>query len=112
MTPYFTGMMSGVRPTCSIPTTVTLMTHPATLTGFSYKSLAWHKTQLRDTAAGIDVRPVYWEISQLHQAVVLELCGARTLGGGTESLLAEGASPRGPYDTTTLKKNFGGNTSI
>ena len=77
-----------------------LTTHPATLTGFSYKSLAWHKTQLRDMeAAGIDiVLPVYWgDPSQLQELGLSywSYAGLGPLVAARESLLAEGASPRG-----------------
>ena len=41
-----------------------LTTHPADLEGISYKSVAWHKAQLKDMMdAGIDfLMPVYWGV--------------------------------------------------
>ena len=93
-----------------------LTTHPATLTGFSYKSVAWHKTQLRDMeAAGMDiVLPVYWgDPSQLQELGLSywSYAGLGPLVAARESLLAEGASPPRIglfYDTTTLEKNLWG----
>jgi hypothetical protein len=90
-----------------------LTTHPATLTGFSYKSVQWHKSQLLDMeAAGIDVvLPVYWgdpsqlaEIGPSHWSYA----GIPPLVVAREELLNEGKSP--PligmfYDTTTLEHN-------
>lgn len=93
-----------------------LTTHPVTLTGFSYKSLAWHKTQLRDMeAAGMDiVLPVYWgDPSQLQEIGLSywSYAGLAPLVAARESLLAEGALPPRIglfYDTTTLEKNLWG----
>ena len=41
-----------------------LTTHPADMTGISYKQIAWHKGQLKDMMdAGIDfLMPVYWGV--------------------------------------------------
>ena len=90
-----------------------LTTHPATMTGFSYKSVQWHRAQLLDMeAAGIDiVLPVYWGapseladygISHWSYAGLIPLIQARS------ELVKEGHRP--PliglfYDTTTLERN-------
>ena len=64
-----------------------LTTHPATLEDFSYKSVAWHKRQLRDMIdAGIDVvLPVYWGgalRARRHGPDALELRRASPAGEG------------------------------
>lgn len=93
-----------------------LTDHPPSLPGFSYRSKAWHKTQLTDMmAAGIDILlPVYWgapservpgkrlEDQPWSYAGLLPLVQAR------EELIAEGKRP--PliglfYDTSTLQFN-------
>lgn len=90
-----------------------LTTHPVTLTGFSYKSVQWHKTQLLDMEdAGIDVvLPVYWgdpsqlaEIGPSHWSYA----GIPPLVAAREELLEEGKNPPRIglfYDTTTLEHN-------
>ena len=90
-----------------------LTTHPASLTGFSYKSVQWHKTQLRDMEdAGVDVvLPVYWgDPSQLDTIGPSQwsYAGIPPLVAAREALLAEGKSPPRIglfYDTTTLERN-------
>ena len=93
-----------------------LTDHPPTSIGFSYRSKAWHKTQLRDMmAAGIDVLlPVYWgapseripntapKLQSWSFAGIIPLVEAR------EELLAEGEQPPRIgmfYDTSTLRFN-------
>jgi hypothetical protein len=96
-----------------------LTDHPPTLTGFSYKSTAWHREQLEDMiAAGIDVLlPVYWgEPSQrLPGKPVLEqpwsFAGLPPLVEARNALLAAGAKPPAIglfYDTSTLEHNAAG----
>ena len=90
-----------------------LTTHPVTLSGFSYKSMQWHKTQLSDMeAAGIDVvLPVYWgDPSQLTETgdSHWSYAGIPPLVAAREELLKEGRSPPRIgmfYDTTTLERN-------
>ncbi len=90
-----------------------LTTHPITLTGFSYKSTQWHKTQLRDMeAAGIDVvLPVYWgDPSQLREIGPSHwsYAGIPPLVAARSALVAEGHAPPRIgmfYDTTTLQRN-------
>lgn len=90
-----------------------LTTHPPTLTGFSYKSEAWHKVQLEDMVeAGIDIcLPVYWGApSELAERgnEHWSYAGLRKLVEAREGLLAEGKQPPGIglfYDTTTLQYN-------
>jgi hypothetical protein len=93
-----------------------LTDHPATLTGFSYLSSAWHKSQLRDMVdAGIDVLlPVYWgEPSQRLPGKPIgsqpwSFAGMPPLVRAREELLAAGlAAPRIGlfYDTSTLQYN-------
>jgi hypothetical protein len=93
-----------------------LTDHPATLTGFSYLSRSWHKSELKDMiAAGIDVLlPVYWgEPSQLLRdkpvsAQPWSFAGLPPLVAAREELLAEGAQPPRIglfYDTSTLQYN-------
>ncbi len=93
-----------------------LTDHPPTLTGFSYKSTAWHRQQLLDMmAAGIDVLlPVYWgEPSQrLAGRPVSEqpwsFAGIPPLVAARSELLAQGKSPPRLgmfYDTSTLQWN-------
>lgn len=93
-----------------------LTDHPPTLTGFSYKSSAWHKTQLQDMIdAGIDVLlPVYWgEPSQrITGKPILQqpwsFAGLPPLIEAREALLAAGQKPPAIglfYDTSTLQYN-------
>jgi hypothetical protein len=96
-----------------------LTDHPPTLTDFSYKSVAWHRTQLEDMiAAGIDVLlPVYWgEPSQrIPGRPALEqpwsFAGLPPLVQAREALLAAGQKPPAIglfYDTSTLEYNAAG----
>ncbi|MCI0748020.1 MAG: DUF5010 domain-containing protein [Verrucomicrobia subdivision 3 bacterium] len=90
-----------------------LTTHPPTLEDFSYRSVTWHKRQLRDMiAAGIDVvLPVFWGApsehapkAHLHWSYV----GLPPLVQAREELLREGALPPRIglfYDTSTLRHN-------
>ena len=93
-----------------------LTDHPPTLTGFSYRSSAWHKEQLRDMmAAGIDwVLPVYWGepsqrlVGKPISAQPWSYSGILPLVQARDELLSEGATP--PfiglfYDTSTLQHN-------
>lgn len=96
-----------------------LTDHPPTLTGFSYKSTAWHRKQLQDMiAAGIDVlMPVYWgEPSQrIPGKPVSEqpwsFSGLPPLVQAREESLAAGEKPPAIglfYDTSTLQYNAAG----
>jgi hypothetical protein len=96
-----------------------LTDHPPTLEDFSYKSKAWHKTQLLDMmAAGIDVLlPVYWgEPSQriLNRPISEQpwsYSGLLPLAQARDELLAEGKTPPRIgmfYDTSTLQYNQAG----
>jgi hypothetical protein len=90
-----------------------LTTHPASRTGFSYKSKQWHKSQLLDMeAAGIDVMlPVYWgDPSQLRETGPSHwsYAGIPPLVAARDELIAEGKVPPRIgmfYDTTTLEQN-------
>lgn len=93
-----------------------LTDHPPTLTGFSYRSSAWHRTQLEDMiAAGIDiVLPVYWGApSELIPNQPLErqpwsYSGLTPLVAAREELVARGLTPPRIglfYDTSTLQHN-------
>ena len=114
MTPYFYWYDVWTRAHLLNPDhSDALTTHPVALTGFSYKSVQWHKTQLLDMeAAGIDVvLPVYWgdpsqlaEIGPSHWSYA----GIPPLVAAREALLEEGKSPPRIgmfYDTTTLEHN-------
>ena len=63
LTPYFYwyDVFSGEH-LVDIDGTDALTDHPPTLTGFSYRSTAWHRQQLADMAeAGVDILlPVFW----------------------------------------------------
>ena len=96
-----------------------LTDHPLTLTGFSYRSTAWHRQQLLDMMdAGIDVLlPVYWgEPSQrlTNQPVSAQpwsYAGLPPLVQARDDLVAEGRSPPRIgmfYDTSTLQWNAAG----
>jgi hypothetical protein len=96
-----------------------LTTHPASMTGFSYRSMAWHRQQLLDMMeAGIDVvMPVYWgEPSQrVPGRPVAEqpwsFSGLPPLVAAREALVAEGRQPPWIgmfYDTSTLQFNQAG----
>lgn len=93
-----------------------LTTHPPTLEGFSYKSVAWHRKQLEDMmAAGIDVLlPVFWgapseQSTKAHLHWSYE--GLPPLVRAREELLREGKQPPRLglfYDTSTLRHNAWG----
>lgn len=96
-----------------------LTDHPATMTGFSYRSSAWHRTQLTDMAeAGIDVLlPVYWgEPSQRVEGLPVDqqswsFSGLPPLVAARDQLVAQGRpAPRIGlfYDTSTLQFNAAG----
>lgn len=96
-----------------------LTDHPPTLTGFSFRSEAWHRGQLEDMiAAGIDVLlPVYWgEPSQRVPGVPASgqpwsFAGLPPLVAARAALVAAGAKPPGIglfYDTSTLQYNAAG----
>lgn len=93
-----------------------LTDHPPTTTGFSYRSAAWHREQLRDMEdAGIDVvLPVYWgEPSQRRPGQPIDaqpwsFSGIPPLVDARETLLAQGRKPPRIglfYDTSTLQFN-------
>ena len=93
-----------------------LTDHPPTVTGFSFRSKAWHKAQLMDmNAAGIDVAlPVYWGAPSERtpgKSAAEESWSYAGLGPLVEArdeLLAEGKeAPRIGlfYDTSTLQFN-------
>jgi hypothetical protein len=90
-----------------------LTDHPARTEGFSYRSAAWHKQQLKDMiAAGIDVvLPVFWGApseqdpkAELHWSYP----GVEQLVKARDELLREGQKPPRVglfYDTSTLQHN-------
>ncbi|MBL9126163.1 MAG: DUF5010 domain-containing protein [Verrucomicrobiales bacterium] len=93
-----------------------LTDHPATFTGFSYRSSSWHRTQLEDMAeAGIDVvLPVYWgEPSSRRPGVPIagqswSDAGIPPLVEARDAALAAGKKPPRIglfYDTSTLRFN-------
>ncbi len=96
-----------------------LTDHPPTLTGFSYRSRAWHRGELEDMmAAGIDVLlPVYWgEPSQRLPGLPVSAqpwsyAGLPPLVEARQELLDQGRHP--PfiglfYDTSSLQFNAAG----
>jgi hypothetical protein len=93
-----------------------LTTHPPTLDGLSYKSVAWHRKQLEDMiAAGIDVAlPVFWggpseQGTKAHLHWSYE--GLPPLVQAREELLRAGKEPPRIglfYDTSTLRYNAWG----
>lgn len=96
-----------------------LTDHPPTMTGFSLRSAAWHRTQLMDMMeAGIDVLlPVYWgEPSQRIAGRPVadqpwSFAGIPPLVEAREALVREGRNaPRIGlfYDTSTLQFNASG----
>lgn len=96
-----------------------LTDHPPTLTGFSYRSVAWHRQQLLDMMdAGIDVLlPVYWgEPSQRVAGRPISeqpwsFAGLPPLVAARAELLAQGKRPPRIgmfYDTSTLDHNAAG----
>jgi hypothetical protein len=90
-----------------------LTDHPPTLEDFSWKSVSWHKKQLRDMEeAGIDVAlPVFWGAPSEHQPgarLYWSLEGLQPMVAAREELLREGRHPPGLglfYDTSTLANN-------
>ena len=90
-----------------------LTTHPPTLEGLSYRSVAWHKRQLADMIeAGIDVvLPVYWGTPADRtppKPMYWSFEGLPPLARAREELLAEGRKPPAIglfYDTSTLQIN-------
>jgi len=93
-----------------------LTTHPPTLEGMSWKSVAWHRRQLEDMmAAGIDViLPVFWgapseQGAKAHLHWSYE--GLPPLVQAREELLRAGKQPPRIglfYDTSTLRHNAWG----
>ncbi len=82
-----------------------LQDHPASMTDFSWKSVAWHKQELLDImAAGIDViLPIYWGSAREMEGWSVE--GLVKLVQAEEELIAEGKKPPKIglfFDTTTL----------
>lgn len=90
-----------------------LTTHPPTFEDLSYKSVPWHKQQLRDMeAAGIDVAlPVFWGAPSEQDAKAglhWSYAGLPPLVQAREALLREGRKPPRLglfYDTSTLQYN-------
>lgn len=90
-----------------------LTDHPATLDGFSYRSVRWHQQQLRDMmAAGVDVAlPVFWGAPSEHAGNPMRhwsYAGLTNLVEAREELLLEGLAPPRLglfYDTSTLNHN-------
>jgi hypothetical protein len=90
-----------------------LTDHPASMDDFCYRSVAWHKKQLRDMiAAGIDVvLPVFWGAPSEHGTnahLHWSYAGLPPLVQAREELLREGQSPPRVglfYDTSTLQHN-------
>ncbi len=83
-----------------------LQDHPATLEDFSFKSVAWHKRELRDLiAAKIDViLPIYWGSAQ--EMATWSVEGLEKLVQAGQELLAEGINPPKIglfFDTSTLQ---------
>ena len=93
-----------------------LTTHPPTLEGLSYKSVAWHRRQLDDMiAAGIDVvLPVFWGAPSDHGTTELlhwSFAGLPPLVRARQELLDAGRKPPRIglfYDTSTLQHNAWG----
>ena len=93
-----------------------LTTHPATMDGFSYKSIKWHKQQLSDMIdAGIDVvLPVYWGAPSEHaleSSLHWSFAGLPPLVEAANQLINEGKKPPAIglfYDTSTLQNNSWG----
>jgi hypothetical protein len=90
-----------------------LTTHPPTLDGLSYKSVAWHRRQLEDMmAAGIDVvLPVFWGAPSEHDpkaGLHWSFEGLPPLVQARDELLLTGRQPPRIglfYDTSTLQYN-------
>jgi hypothetical protein len=93
-----------------------LTDHPPTLVDFSWKSVSWHKRQLRDMEeAGLDVAlPVYWGAPSEHQPgamLYFSFEGLKPMVEAREQLLKEGKHPPAIglfYDTSTLANNSWG----
>jgi Domain of unknown function (DUF5010) len=90
-----------------------LTDHPPTLDGFSYKSVRWHKQQLRDMSeAGIDVLlATFWGAPSERDpkaSLYWSYAGLGPLVQAREELLREGKQPPRLglfYDTSTLQCN-------
>lgn len=90
-----------------------LTTHPATLEGLSWRSVAWHRRQLEDMmAAGIDVvLPVFWGApseQSLRASLHWSYEGIPPLVQAREALVRAGRNPPRIglfYDTSTLQYN-------
>lgn len=96
-----------------------LTDHPASFTGFSYRSSAWHRQQLLDMAeAGIDIAlPVYWgePSARIPDKPISDqpwsFAGLPPLVEARDALVAQGrVVPRIGmfYDTSTLQFNAAG----
>jgi hypothetical protein len=93
-----------------------LTDHPPTLEDFSWKSVTWHKKQLRDMEdAGIDVAlMVFWGAPSEHQPnarLYWSFDGLAPLVKARDELLQEGRHPPAIglfYDTSTLANNTWG----
>jgi len=90
-----------------------LTTHPADMTGLSYKRVAWHERQLRDMMdAGIDfLMCVYWGVPGQYEDGPLSFSfkGIPPLVAAHDALLAEGAKPPAIglfYDSSILQHNW------
>jgi len=83
-------------------------THPPTTKGLSYKSTAWHQTQLRDMIeAGVDfLVPVYWGIPGKYSR--WSFAGLPPLVKAHDALLDEGLAPPAIglfFDSSILRHN-------
>ena len=94
-----------------------LTDHPPTLTDFSYKSKAWHQSQLSDMIeAGIDILlPVYWgapsERNPTSSQHYWSYAGLGPLVSARDALAQAGKQPPRIglfYDTSTLRYNSWG----
>ena len=96
-----------------------LTDHPTTLTGFSYRSRSWHRSQLRQMKdAGIDVLlPVYWGapservVDKPLKQQSWKYAGIACLVEARDELVAQGEHPPRIglfYDTSTLQFNAEG----
>jgi hypothetical protein len=89
-----------------------LTDHPADMTGISFKSVAWHKAQLKDMiGAGIDfLMPVYWGVPGKYDG--WSFVGLPPLVEAHTAVEKEGLKPPAIglfYDTSILQHN-GSNT--
>jgi hypothetical protein len=85
-----------------------LTTHPADMSGISYKRASWHKTQLQDmTTAGIDfLLPVFWGVPGKYEG--WSFTGLPPLVEAHNQLQKEGLDPPRIglfYDTSILRHN-------